>query len=99
MTPSEISSHVHTTLRLISYPHREWLEPEIPHNNPYRPRKYFDGIKIGLFHTFAVEGSAGDELCVVCVIEEKDGSIVTPIASKCRFLDRDGVAKEEPQNQ
>ena len=91
MHPNEISSTITTPhLRPISYPHREWWTWE----NKSVPRKYTDHTRKGLFHTFAVEGSAGDELVVVCVIETEDGSIVTPIASKCRFLDRDGVAKE-----
>jgi len=94
MNHSEISSTITTpTLRPISYPHRVWSEPPIPLTKPYRPRAYVDETRTGLFHTFAVEGSAGDEMVVVCVIETEDGSIVTPIASKCRFLDRDGVAK------
>jgi hypothetical protein len=86
MTPTEISSHVHTTLRQISYPHRVWLEPVIPITEPYRPRRYEDQTRIGTFHGFAVEGSAGDELVVVCIIETENGSIVTPIATKCKFL-------------
>ena len=86
MHPNEISSTITTPhLRPISYPHREY-HPADPDAPRYTPLKYTDHIRTGLFHTFAVEGSAGDELCVVCVIETEDGSIVTPIASKCKFL-------------
>jgi hypothetical protein len=86
MTPNEISSAVFSYQRKISYPYRVWLEPQIPITEPYRPRRYEDQTKTGTFHGFGVEGSAGDELVVVCIIETEDGSIVTPIATKCKFL-------------
>lgn len=81
MTPTEISSHVHTTPRQISYPHRVW-QPTYD-----SPRRYTDETRTGLFHGFSIEGSAGDEIVTVCIIETADGSIVTPIATKCKFLD------------
>lgn len=40
----------------------------------------------GKFHAWATEGYNSD-MCAVAIVERTDGTIVTPLATKCRFLD------------
>jgi len=39
----------------------------------------------GLFHSFGVEGADGETNCVA-IIELPDGSVITALAEKCKFL-------------